>query len=241
MVATADNAFNFCPAPTDTDFVQRQWPRAVDGAIGIAVVDFYLWPVVIRPWGRHENCYRWPYYYSCSPERRRASQHLAAGYATLADQMIAKYNKPIALICMEQLDEPLARRVQKGMVHADRARIFSARQYNASQMTVLLRSLNLLITSRYHACVLSMAAQVPQMAMGHDLRLRSIYAELGLGDEFFVQPDSPEMWPTLHDWVEQLLSNPAPIKKLLRGGYLDHLAKARQNRKLLQEFVQAHG
>lgn len=166
--------------------MQRCWPAA-KGAIGLALVDFYRWPVVIRPWGQPENCYRWPYYFSCSPARRRASRELAAGYAKLADQMIAQYEKSVALICMEQLDEPLARAVLARMVHADHVRIFSARAYNASQMTLLLRSLDLLITSRYHACVLSLAAQVPQMAVGHDLRLKSIYAELGLADEFFIQ------------------------------------------------------
>ena len=240
MVATADNAFNFCPAPTDADFVQRCWPAA-KGAIGLALVDFYRWPVVIRPWGRPENCYRWPYYFSCSPERRQASRELAAGYAKLADQMIAQYDKSVALICMEQLDEPLARAVLARMVHADRARVFSARAYNASQMTLLLRSLDLLITSRYHACVLSLAAQVPQMAVGHDLRLKSIYAELGLADEFFIPPDTPELFATIRARAERLLANPCAMKELLRRGYVDHLAKAKQNRVLLGNFVQTHG
>jgi polysaccharide pyruvyl transferase WcaK-like protein len=241
MVATADNAFTFCPAPADAGFMQRRWPEAARGAVGMALVDFYRWPVVIRLWGRQEDCYRWPYYFSCSPERRRASQELATGYAALADQLIVKYDKSIALICMEQLDEPFVRAVLGGMVHADRARIFSAREYNASQMTLLLRSLDLLITSRYHACVLSLAAQVPQIAVGHDLRLKSIYAELGLGDEFFVQPDTPEMFATLQGRAEWLLANPTPVQELLRRGYVDHLAKARHNRALLREFVQAHG
>jgi polysaccharide pyruvyl transferase WcaK-like protein len=240
MVATADNAFNFYPAPVDADFVQRVWPAA-EGAVGLAVVDFYLWPVVIRPWGRPENCYRWPYYFSCSPERRQASQELAAGYAALADRLITQHHKAVALICMEQVDEPLARAVLGEMRHADRARIFSAREYNASQMTLLLRSLDLLITSRYHACVLSLAAQVPQIAVGHDLRLQTIYAELGVGDDYFIQPDAPEMFAMLQDRAEALLANPYAIQELLRRGYLDHLAKARQNRRLLREFVQGHG
>jgi hypothetical protein len=37
------------------------------------------------------------------------------------------------------------------------------------------------------------------------------------------------------------LANPAAIKELLARGYVEHLAKARQNRALLREFVQAHG
>ena len=53
-------------------------------------------------------------------------------------------------------------------------------------MTTLLRSLDLLVT-RYHAAVLSMAAAVPQLAVGHDLRLVSLYQELGLAEDLFVK------------------------------------------------------
>ena len=73
-------------------------------------------------------------------------------------------------------------------IDPERARIFSSNQYNASQMVSILRSLELLLTSRYHACVLSLAAQVPQIAIGHDLRLKTIYRELGLFEDFFVEP-----------------------------------------------------
>jgi len=174
---TADNAFTFRPEDADEGWVQRAWPVAAAGGgiVGLAVVDPYLWPVIMRPWGRREDCYKWPYYYTRSPERSRATEALAGSYAALADSLVVQHGKAVALICMEQLDESLARQVLYRMAHADRARIFSAREYNASQMTVLLRSLDVLVTARYHACVLSLAAQIPQLAVGHDLRLKTIY------------------------------------------------------------------
>ena len=72
-------------------------------------------------------------------------------------------------------------------------------------MTTLLRSLDLLVTSRYHAAVLSMAAAVPQLAVGHDLRLVSLYQELGLADELFVKGGaSPEVFAAVQERVERL-------------------------------------
>jgi len=246
---TADNAFSFRTDSTDEGWPQRVWPEAATGVVGLAVVDFYLWPVVVRLWGRQEDCYKWPYYYSRSTERRRATEALADGYAALADSIVAEHDKSIALICMEQLDEPLAGMIHSRMTHANRARVFSSREYNASQMTILLRNLELLVTSRYHACVLSMASQMPQVAVGHDLRLKTIYSEIGLKDEFFIKPYSPkkhlryeadEMFKALKDRVEKLLAHPDLVKDALCQGYAAYMAKTRRNRELLSAFVQAH-
>lgn len=239
--ATADNAFTFSPAPADEGLLRRLWPEASGRIAGICPVNLHLWPVVIRPWGREENCYRWPYYFSDSPERREAAAGLAAGYAALADRLIATHNTSVALIAMEGLDEPFCRQIHAAMARRERARVFSARKYNASQMTVLLRSLDLLVTARYHGCVLSLATAVPQVAVGHDLRLKSLYAELGLEDDSFFDAHAPDLWPGLTDRADALLANPAPVRELLRRGYEDHLAAARRNRELLRAFLTEHG
>jgi polysaccharide pyruvyl transferase WcaK-like protein len=238
---TADNAFNFQTARSDEGWVQRVWPEARSGLVGLAVVNYHLWPVVMRPWGKSQDCYKWPYYFSTSPERRRATEELAEGYAALADCLAREHDKSVALICMEELDEPFARQIQQQMIHAGRTRLFSAREYSASQMTTLLRSLDLLVTSRYHGCVLSLAAQVPQLAVGHDLRLKTIYDELGFTDQFFLDPHTPNLCATLKERVEKLLANPALEKESLRRGYEEHLHSSRGNREILRSFVKDQG
>ena len=238
---TADNAFTFRPDPADKDLFSRTWPEAWRGVVGMALVDFYQWPVIMRPWGPKGNCYKWPYYFTRSPERTRATDTLARGYAALADEVIARYGKPVALIGMESLDEALLKKVHGYMTHPDRARIFCSREYNASQMVSILRSLDLLVTSRYHACVLSLAAQVPQIAVGHDLRLQTIYQELGLYEDFFVEPNAGDVYEALRPRVEWLLEDPSCVRDALRCGYERHLGDARRNRSLLREFVRAQG
>jgi polysaccharide pyruvyl transferase WcaK-like protein len=238
---TADNALTFQTSKSDEGWIQRAWPEARSGLVGMAVVNYYLWPVVLRPWGKSEDCYKWPYYFSTSPERRQAAAELADGYAALADCLVKEHNKSIALICMEELDEPFANRVQQHMAHAERVRIFSAREYSASQMITLLRSLDLLLTSRYHGCVLSLAAQVPQIAVGHDLRLKTIYDELGFSDQFYIDGHTQNPCVGLKPRVEKLLANPSLEKESLQRGYEEHLNKARGNREFLRSFVKEHG
>ena len=233
---TADNAFNFEPRVEDRKWASL-WPDDDRSAVGIAAVDFFRWPVVIRPWGRSEDRYRWPYYFSASPERRGASKELARRYAHLADRIVREHDRSVALLCMEELDEPIARAIQREMVNQDRVRMFSSREHDASRMTALLRSLGALVTSRYHASVLSLAAAVPQLAVGHDLRLRTLYSEMGIGDRYFLAPDEPNVFDRMSDAVDELLADPVDVREQLRTGHDEHLAAARRNRELLRNFA----
>ena len=241
LEVTADNAFNFHPNPADAGLLSKAWPEAGTNVVGMALVDFYQWPVVVKPWGPKEDCYKWPYYFTRSPERTRATEALAHSYAALADQMITHHGKSVALIGMEGLDEAILHKVHGLMVHPDQARIFCSREYNASQMVSILRSLELLLTSRYHACVLSLAAQIPQIAVGHDLRLKTIYRELGLFEDFFVEPNTHDLYESLQPRVERLLEDPSCVRDALRLGYEKHLGDAQCNRSLLKDFVQVQG
>jgi len=240
LEVSADNAFNFRPDPADAGLLSRVWPEAGPHVVGMALVDFYLWPVIMKLWGSKEDCYKWPYYFTRSPERTHATETLARSYAALADDIITRHGKAVALIGMESLDEVLLRKVHGYMAHHDRARIFCSREYNASQMVVILRSLELLVTSRYHACVLSLAAQIPQIAVGHDLRLKTIYRELGLFEDFFVEPNAHDLRESLQPRVERLLEDPSCVRDALRRGYESHRSDAQRNRSLLVDFVQAH-
>jgi polysaccharide pyruvyl transferase WcaK-like protein len=238
---TADAAFAFEPADVDRDFVRRDWPEAGGGVAGLSVMDFHLWPVVIRPFGRREHCYKWPYYFSRSSERCRRTLELAASWAAEADRIVEKHGLSIALIAMEELDEPLARAVLAKMRRPDRARIYSSREHNASRMTALLRNLDLLVASRYHAGVLALAAQVPQVALGHDPRLESFYGELGIRDGFFVRHPDLEAFGKVAERVDRLMADPSPVRELLKRGNAEHVERAGRNRRLLREFVRGRG
>ena len=251
ILSTADNAFTFQPRQADRGWLAREWPRAAGGVVGLAMVDFNLFPAVMRPWGPRDRCYKWPYYLSSSPERARSSEMLVHGYASLADHVVESTGKAVALICMEQLDEALAERVLRHMRHSESARVFSARQYDASQMTFLLRGLDLLVTSRFHAAVLSLAAGVPQVAVHHDTRLATLYQDLGLKEKWFMDPgaagslpggfSSLKLFEGLRERVDLLLSDPELQKESLSRGYEEHMTLARQNRGFLNEFVRGRG
>jgi polysaccharide pyruvyl transferase WcaK-like protein len=251
ILSTADNAFTFQPRETDRGWMAREWPRAAAGVVGLAVVDFNLFPAVMRLWGPRERCYKWPYYFSSSAERTRAAENLARGYASLADHVVESTGKAVAIISMEQLDEALAAEVHRLMRHPQAARCFSARQNDASRMTSLLRGLDLLVTSRFHAAVLSLAAGVPMVAVHHDARLATLFQDLGLKEQWFLDPTAEGslactfpavgLFNGIRGRVDRLLSDPGLQREALRRGHAEHLGLARRNRELLGGFAADRG
>jgi len=235
---TADNAFAFQPKSKDNGFLKRVWPEA-NHVVGIAAEDIYVWPARIRLWDQKKYCYRWPYYYSHSKDCREKSELLADVLAVQADEIVEKYDRDIALLSMEGLDAHFGKKIQGLMKHADRTRVFTSVEYNASQMTSVLRSLDLLITSRYHAGVLSLPKQVPQMAIGHDLRIKDLYADLGTS-EMFIDHDDPDRYKLLSDNVEILFNEMASIKLKLSRGYEEYKRLEKRNPELLRAFIETH-
>ena len=235
---TADNAFTFQPKPEDLGILKRVWPEA-SHVVGMAAEDIYIWPVQIRPWDRKKYCYRWPYYYQHSKACKEKSELLIDVLAVQADELVEKYDKDIALLSMEGLDTAFTNRIQQHMKHADRTRVFSSTQYNASQMTSILRSLDLLITSRYHAGVLSLPKLVPQTAIGHDLRIQDFYADLGI-PELFVDHEDPDRYKKLSDNVETLFDQSSTLQTKLQKGYKQYVAKEKRNPQLFRAFLETN-
>ena len=234
---TADSAFTYNPDPAFEGIVNDVWPEAKGKLIGFAMIDFYCWPVVMRLCGRRRDCYKWPYYFSRSKERKISTAEMAKGLAFEANRIIKKYDCYVALICMEELDESFARQVQSYITHKNRTKIFSSGQYNASQMTYLLRDLNLLVSSRYHACILSMQAGIPMIAIGHDLRLKELFEEIDFEEGFFISYKDEKLFDILSGFVDKLLENPKPVKRKIIESYNLQLERAKRSKELLESFI----
>jgi polysaccharide pyruvyl transferase WcaK-like protein len=169
-------------------------------------------------------------------ESLQKSELLADVLAVQADELIEDYGTHVALLSMEGLDANFGKKIQGRMKHADKTKIFTSLDYNASQMTSILRSLDLLITSRYHAGVLSLANQVPQTAIGHDLRIKDLYCDLGI-DDLFVDHEDPDRYKKLSDNVETLFYNYNTIKAKLLWGYDQYREREKLNTHFFRSFL----
>lgn len=95
------------------------------------------------------------------------------------------------------------------------------------------------MTSRYHAGVLSLANQVPQTAIGHDLRIKDLYTDLGI-ENLFVDHEDPNRYKELSDNVETLFSQRDSIRNKLRQGYEQYVEREKRNPQLFKAFLEAN-
>jgi polysaccharide pyruvyl transferase WcaK-like protein len=131
------------------------------------------------------------YFYTCTPERERLYDRYLSALSQALKRLCKLSGGDVALIEMEPMDrshlDDLHRRLNGLHVIS-----FSARDYNGVEMTSILRRLNFLITSRYHAHVLAMAGGVPCVAVSKDLRLKNIFSESGQ-DEYCISTHDPDL------------------------------------------------
>ena len=238
---TADTALSFRPDGGRLDTTEDPWWSSHGGVVGLAMVDFHRLPVVMKLWGPSRDCYKWPFYYSTSKDRARASERLARSFVEQVDRLTERHGCGVALICMDQMDEDLAHRVQGRVRDPGRVRVLSSRDYNASEMTRALRSLRVLVTSRYHAAVLAMEAGVPTIAVGHDARLRELFNDMGLREELFLEYDREDLFEALDARIEQLMSSPDGVRAAVLACHRTYMGRVGLNRELLREFVRGMG
>lgn len=228
---------------TDTAFQFRTEQPASKNAVptvGIAPVEFYEWPVKFRLWGPKEQCYHWPYYFSWDRAREAKSRELVSAWVDLVDHIVIERGWNVQLVAMEELDKRICEKILSQLPQITRSKTSTAfaGEQRPQEIVRSLRSLDYLVTSRYHACVLSMAGHVPQMALYHDERLISIYREMGI-DALAISNSVPKVFDSLAAGFNRLVSEAEAQRTLLAGFHSSYyLPKCLSNRDLLTSWAE---
>lgn len=234
IYATADLAVGFLPE-------LRPIPRVVGTPLRIAVapIEFFHWPVRFRGFGKRENCYSWPYYFTWTEQRKLSSFRMIGIYSRFIERCAQEYGAKVAIIAMEEIDAKVCKQIYEVLpAHITRQiELHSASICDPFAIVRVLRDSDYLITSRYHASVLSLHAGVPQIAIGHDDRLETIYQEYGLRDEYFLSYTEDALERRLWQAFISLMASGAAIQRnLLRLHEEYFLPRRRLNTTLLTKL-----
>ncbi len=211
-----DTAWIFNPSPKKwavQELKQKVKWDARRPLVGVSVINPFCWPVksdikryLKRDWRKNPNAhYKWWYFFSESAVRRQKFESYLSCIAKAVDAFAQKHAAHVVIFGMEALDLHPCQRLQQLM--RTPAHIFSSCDYNGYEMTSLLRQLSLLVTSRYHARVLSMPAGVPSIAVSMDERLHNLLAESDHLRDYYLDTDSPHLESQLSQAMEKMWCN----------------------------------
>jgi polysaccharide pyruvyl transferase WcaK-like protein len=210
--------------------------------IGLAFKEFFWYPIdpnfVCFLKGEKAHRFSSFYYYSWNDEIERKSQEFKQMAARLLTAAEERYGARVVLIAMEHMDGVPCEDIA-GMMKAP-PRIWSCDQHDVAEMTALLRSLDVLITTRYHAFVLSTAAGVPTIAVSHDERLKSVMEEMSLDRDFYFEYDAwtpAELLPKLELALERVMGDRKRISEQIRSRHAEYSVRSLMNQSRFATFL----
>lgn len=194
--------------------------------MGVAPLNPFCWPVrpsvwrwlkalVTRDFSRQ---YDKLYFFSDSAERRQQFERYLEAMAAATNRYSREHNAFVVILGMEQLDAGvchiLEQRIEPKHV------VCTSKTCDVFQMTGLLRQLSVLLTSRYHASVLSMERACPIVAVSIDARLNGIMREVELADHYLHHATDAD----LEDRIMASLQLAGEHEQEIRQTILRHLA-----------------
>ncbi|MCD8015378.1 MAG: polysaccharide pyruvyl transferase family protein [Lachnospiraceae bacterium] len=194
--------------------------------LGIAPVNPFWWPV--KPsfvkWlkagitGDHSLQFQLWYFFSWSKVREQQFENYLNAIALSVNEFASKYSCHIVILGMERLDADACRKLKAKLTIP--VSVFLSSDYDGFEMAAVLRQLSVLITSRYHAEVLSMEAGVAGIAVSMDERLDNIMQEMDMCQYQLLHANDTNLSSKLTCALEYAQSNQEQIKDTI----IHHLA-----------------
>ncbi len=242
-----DTAWTFPPAESTWAKQELGEKTGWDGKqpiLGVAVINPFYWPVrpsltrlaraaITRNWDHHYE--KW-YFFSASDERTRQYRNYIEGIASAVNRFRAKHDVHVVLVGMEALDLDACNDLAEALDAP--AELFSSRYYDGHQMTAILHSLSALVTSRYHARVLSMTGGVPSIAVSMDERLFNIFEECGHLDDYYHSTDDVRSGEALFSSMEKLWENRKQVSEEIQRSVPRYLRTMADMGKFFRSFVE---
>jgi len=241
-----DTAWTFPPAPKEWAERELRQKAKWDGKkplVGIAVIDPWSYPVkpsilktlraiITRNW---ENHYDKIYFFTASERQGKYPAYLK-GIADAVNRFRAAYDVHPIVIGMDSTDFDACNDLNSLLDPP--STVFSSRFYDGHQLTSILQSLDLLVTSRYHARVLSMAEGVPAIAVSLDERLYNLFNECNQLEDYYLKVDEPELGEKLLSKMEKLWENRDHLRREWRYHIPIYLKTMADMGKFFRGFVE---
>jgi polysaccharide pyruvyl transferase WcaK-like protein len=184
------------------------------------------------------------YWLAVDTTRKELSERFKRAMAKFCDYLVERFDTNVLLIGMAAFEGDCqnAKEVMELMKHKDEARWIPSFKYNVDDIKSLLVESRFLITTRYHASVLSSSAGVPMIAISSDSRLEAVFRELDLMDFYIPVTVSPPQMPEnlyelLVEKMNKLAEREQEIRERIKRMDKVFVERALQNREIFRRWV----
>jgi polysaccharide pyruvyl transferase WcaK-like protein len=238
---TTDTAFTLEPAGEKwageclaSSGIDQRWP-----VVGIAFEELFWWPVVVDLWraarGVKKDRYKSIYYHSWEGQAKTRSKKMKQDIAAYADFVAKEHGAQIVFFAMERLDAGPCKDVMSLMKF--KSVLFDSNNFDAAQMTALLRRLSWLVTCRYHALIMSMGGGVPVIGVAHDERIETVMEELGMKEDYFIDYKQENILFDLKNKTHKLLSRHSEVSQKIREAFPAYIRRMEENAAYFSELI----
>lgn len=206
--------------------------------IGVAPLNPFCWPVrpSLKKWikamltGERSLQYDKFYFFADSQERRQKFNDYLSAMASAVNRYSQQHHAFVVILGMEKLDAGVCELLAQQVLHPHT--VCTSKVYNVFQMTGLLRQLSILLTSRYHASVLSMEHACPIVAVSIDDRLNGIMKEIELDDKYLLSANDLN----LASHITTALQQASEHEQEIRGTICSHLSIYKEKTNEMSQF-----
>ncbi len=215
--------------------------------LGVAVVNPYCWPVTpsLTKWlkavctGQRNLQYDKMYFFSDSAERRANYHTYLAGMAEGVREYRERHDAFVVIIGMEQLDAKACADFQS--LIGGESTVITSRDTNVFQMTSVLHSLDALVTSRYHAAVLSMInGGMPLVAVSMDGRLDGLFRELHFDSQYLHHVGDKDLSMRISRSLAAAEADKEQMLETIRTGVEKNKMTLKRMSVVLREHIKAY-
>ena len=204
-----------------------------DGVTPVLVVcasDPFCWPVKpslakylarVLTGAYKESQYRTIYFHKSGPEVDAALNRMLTGISKAVHAFRQRRKVFPIVVGTEQIDKKACLEVARQLGGLP---VFTSDMYDMHQLVSILRTGQMVVSSRYHAIVTTMPSLVPSAGIAMDERIRNLMQERGQED-LLVNVDDSELEPKLIAAMERLYTDADSIRDAMGRTVVQNLKR----------------
>lgn len=177
----------------------------------VCPVNPFCWPVtasigkgIQRLFGAHrQSHYGSIFFFNSSADAERRFEQYLDSLANAVRRFRQRKNVFVVAAASEEIDNPAVQRLAQKLVGIP---TFSSSHFNMYELVSIFRMADLMLSSRYHAIVTSMAGHVASAGVSMDERIVNLMRDRG-HEELLLTVDDPELESKAFAVLERLAAN----------------------------------